>query len=51
MTGTAETEATEFDNIYKLDIVVVPTNRQMLRIEHQDVVFRTAKEKVLRGGR
>ncbi len=45
MTGTAETEATEFDKIYKLDIVVVPTNRQMCRIEHQDVVFRTAKEK------
>ncbi len=45
MTGTAETEATEFDKIYKLDIVVVPTNRQMCRIEYQDVVFRTAKEK------
>ena len=45
MTGTAETEAAEFDNIYKLDIVVIPTNRQMRRIENQDVVFRTAKEK------
>jgi preprotein translocase subunit SecA len=45
MTGTAETEATEFDKIYKLDIVVVPTNRVMCRLEHQDVVFRTAKEK------
>src|SRR6202161_681366 len=45
MTGTAETEAAEFDNIYKLDIVVVPTNRQMRRIENQDVVYRTAKEK------
>ncbi len=45
MTGTAETEATEFDNIYKLEIVVIPTNRQMLRIENQDVVYRTAKEK------
>ena len=45
MTGTAETEAAEFDNIYKLDIVVIPTNRQMLRIENQDVVYRTAKEK------
>ncbi|HLI77376.1 MAG TPA: SEC-C metal-binding domain-containing protein, partial [Acidobacteriaceae bacterium] len=43
--GTAETEAAEFDNIYKLDIVVVPTNRQMQRIENQDVVYRTAKEK------
>ncbi len=45
MTGTAETEAAEFDNIYKLEIVVIPTNRQMQRIENQDVVFRTAKEK------
>ncbi len=45
MTGTAETEAAEFESIYKLDIVVIPTNRQMKRIEHQDVVFRTAKEK------
>ncbi len=47
MTGTAETEAAEFDNIYKLDIVVIPTNRQMRRIENQDVVYRTAKEKYL----
>ena len=45
MTGTAETEAVEFDKIYKLDIVVIPTNRVMQRIEHPDVVFRTAKEK------
>ena len=45
MTGTAETEAAEFDKIYKLDIVVTPTNRPMTRIEHQDVVYRTAKEK------
>jgi preprotein translocase subunit SecA len=45
MTGTAETEASEFDNIYKLDIVVVPTNKPMRRIENSDVVFRTAKEK------
>ena len=45
MTGTAETEAAEFDSIYKLDIVVIPTNRQMLRIENSDVVYRTAKEK------
>jgi preprotein translocase subunit SecA len=45
MTGTAETEAAEFDSIYKLDIVVIPTNRPMLRIEHPDVVYRTAKEK------
>ncbi len=45
MTGTAETEASEFDSIYKLDILVIPTNRPMLRIEYPDVVFRTAKEK------
>jgi preprotein translocase subunit SecA len=45
MTGTAETEATEFDKIYKLDVVVIPTNKQMLRLEHPDVVYRTEKEK------
>ncbi len=45
MTGTAETEATEFDKIYKLEVVVIPTNKQMLRLEHPDVVFRTEKEK------
>jgi len=45
MTGTAETEAAEFDKIYKLEIVVIPTNRQMRRIENPDVVYRTAKEK------
>jgi preprotein translocase subunit SecA len=45
MTGTAETEAAEFDKIYKLEIVVTPTNRLMRRIENSDVVFRTAKEK------
>jgi len=45
MTGTAETEAAEFDKIYKLDIVVIPTNKPMRRIENADVVFRTAKEK------
>src|ERR1700734_1962460 len=45
MTGTAETEAAEFDNIYKLEVVVIPTNKQMLRLENPDVVFRTEKEK------
>jgi len=45
MTGTAETEAAEFDNIYKLDVVVIPTNKQMRRLEHPDVVYRTEKEK------
>jgi preprotein translocase subunit SecA len=47
MTGTAETEATEFENIYKLEIVVIPTNKPMRRQENPDVVFRTAKEKYL----
>ncbi len=45
MTGTAETEATEFDKIYKLEVVVIPTNQKMLRLEHPDVVYRTEKEK------
>jgi preprotein translocase subunit SecA len=45
MTGTAETEAAEFDKIYKLEITVIPTNRKMLRLENSDVVYRTAKEK------
>jgi preprotein translocase subunit SecA len=45
MTGTAETEAAEFEKIYKLEIVVIPTNKQMLRLENPDVVFRTEKEK------
>src|SRR6201998_923903 len=39
MTGTAETEASEFDKIYKLDVVVIPTNRQLIRIENPDVVY------------
>ena len=45
MTGTAETEAAEFEKIYKLEIVVIPTNRPLLRIENSDVVYRTEKEK------
>jgi preprotein translocase subunit SecA len=45
MTGTAETEAAEFDKIYKLEVTVIPTNKQMLRLENPDVVFRTEKEK------
>ncbi|HTJ29138.1 MAG TPA: preprotein translocase subunit SecA [Acidobacteriaceae bacterium] len=45
MTGTAETEAAEFDKIYKLDIVVIPTNKPMLRADNSDVVYRTIKEK------
>jgi len=45
MTGTAETEAPEFDKIYKLEVTVIPTNRTLLRIENPDVVYRTEKEK------
>ncbi|HET9408374.1 MAG TPA: preprotein translocase subunit SecA [Candidatus Sulfotelmatobacter sp.] len=45
MTGTAETEATEFDKIYKLEVVVIPTNKQLLRVENPDVIFRTEREK------
>jgi preprotein translocase subunit SecA len=45
MTGTAETEAAEFEKIYKLEIVVIPTNKAMLRLENADVVYRTEKEK------
>ncbi|HMP04833.1 MAG TPA: preprotein translocase subunit SecA [Lacipirellulaceae bacterium] len=47
MTGTALTEAGEFWKIYKLDVIGVPTNRPMKRIEHQDVVFRTEREKFI----
>ncbi len=45
MTGTAETEAEEFLKIYKLDVAVIPTNREMRRIEHPDVIYRTEREK------
>src|SRR5207248_7028466 len=45
MTGTAETEAEEFEKIYKLEVVVIPTNKQLLRVENADVVYRTEKEK------
>jgi preprotein translocase subunit SecA len=45
MTGTAETEAAEFGKIYSLDVTVIPTNRQLLRIENPDLVYRTEKEK------
>src|SRR5579862_4240432 len=41
MTGTAETEASEFDKIYKLDVVAIPTNRPLRRHEFSDVVYRT----------
>jgi preprotein translocase subunit SecA len=45
MTGTAETEADEFEKIYRLEVMVIPTNRTMLRLENPDVVYRTEKEK------
>jgi preprotein translocase subunit SecA len=45
MTGTAETEAAEFGKIYNLDVTVIPTNRELIRIEAADVVYRTEKEK------
>jgi preprotein translocase subunit SecA len=45
MTGTAETEAPEFDKIYRLEVIVIPTNRTLLRKENPDIVYRTEKEK------
>src|SRR6202163_3367958 len=45
MTGTAETEAAEFGKIYNLDVVMIPTNRTLIRKEYPDVVYRTEKEK------
>ena len=45
MTGTAETEAAEFEKTYKLDVMVIPTNRVMVRKEFQDMVYRTEEEK------
>lgn len=45
MTGTAETEAKEFWDIYKLDVVVIPTNRPITRKDQNDLVFKTAREK------
>jgi preprotein translocase subunit SecA len=45
MTGTADTEAEEFGKIYKLDVMVIPTNRVLKRIEEPDTVYRTEKEK------
>jgi len=45
MTGTADTEAMEFSKIYKLEVVVVPPNRPMIRMDYPDVVYRTEPEK------
>jgi preprotein translocase subunit SecA len=45
MTGTADTEAAEFNKIYNLDVVVIPTNKPMIRKDHNDIVYRTEAEK------
>ncbi len=45
MTGTAETEAPEFDKIYKLEVAVIPTNRTLIRHEYPDLIYRTEREK------
>ena len=45
MTGTADTEAPEFEKIYKLEVMVIPTNRELRRIEEPDTVYRTEREK------
>lgn len=45
MTGTAETEAGEFWDIYKLDVVVIPTNRPIARLDEEDMIYKTKREK------
>jgi preprotein translocase subunit SecA len=45
MTGTADTEAAEFDKIYKLEVLVAPTNMPMIREDHTDVIYKTEREK------
>ncbi len=45
MTGTAETEAAEFNDIYKLDVVAIPTNRPIRRVDGNDVIYKTQREK------
>ena len=45
MTGTADTEAAEFAKIYNLDVVVIPTNRSMIRRDHADLIYKTEREK------
>ncbi|MDH3357606.1 MAG: preprotein translocase subunit SecA [Desulfobacteraceae bacterium] len=45
MTGTADTEAAEFKKIYDLDVMVIPTNQNMIRIDKPDVIYKTRKEK------
>ncbi|MGD8995717.1 MAG: preprotein translocase subunit SecA, partial [Syntrophobacterales bacterium] len=45
MTGTADTEAAEFAKIYDLDVVLIPTNKKMIREDHSDVIYKTEREK------
>ena len=45
MTGTADTEAPEFNKIYKLDVMTIPTNRELVRLEEPDAIYRTEREK------
>jgi len=45
MTGTADTEAEEFKKIYNLDVVVIPTHKKMIRVDHPDVIYKTEAEK------
>ena len=45
MTGTADTEAEEFNSIYKLEVVIAPTNKQMIRDDRSDLIYRTEQEK------
>ena len=45
MTGTADTEAAEFKQIYNLDVIVIPTNQPMIRLDHADMIYKTKKEK------
>jgi preprotein translocase subunit SecA len=45
MTGTAMTESDEFWKIYKLEVIAIPTNKSLIRVNHPDVIYRTAKEK------
>ena len=45
MTGTADTEASEFKKIYNLDVIIIPTNMQMIRTDYPDMIYKTKKEK------
>ncbi len=45
MTGTAQTEEKEFRNIYAMDVIVIPTNKPVIRVDHNDAVYKTKKEK------